>query len=469
MRKGLLNALVTMTAFAAPAAAHAQLGDPVPVRLGFTPTMIGNLVSDQDHRPAFVDDRAVVHQDSKGRWRRFGIAADNGVVLTPVERGGGLAIWGEGGTIRARHWHRDGRLDAPVTVLTGMALLEYFSRSGELLRQWRVASDGAGAVTIAGPAEPATAAGAISAAVRAPGSGFGPQQQVLPPDPAPRYPYTTDSLAFVGLSADDAAVTITWQRSVTEGLYGSGRALLAAGSPTFGPPVAAPPAERAPDEWRTRDSQVIRVAADVRAVCARSEDGCGAPQVFEWRGARAMMAFSTDGGTWFARRRADGRFANPRFAARAAGVPVWTAKPGRIEFWTLARGDHNGRNGGLFRFPFGVRAKRTPRVLLDDARGWEPEVLSIDAYCDHTCLLTAEVRELRDGGVSGPTRRAEGRRRAPFERDTLNFTGVSPDARRLRVIITARGTAGRSRTTVVLRHDPDRDRWVIASTSTRGR
>jgi hypothetical protein len=469
MRNGLLTTLVTMTALAGPAAAHAQLGDPVPVRLGFSPATIDPLIADEGHRPAFFDGSAVAHQDANGRWRRFGIVVDNGVALTPVEGGGGLVVWGERGTIRARRWHRDGRVDQPVTVLTGIADLQYFSRSGNYVKQWRLASDGAGTVAIAGPAAPERAAGAVYAAVRAPGSGFGPQQQVLPPDPAPPYPYNTDTLATVIPSLNAGAATVTWQRYGTVGLYGAGHVVRAAGASTFGPPSEASVTPRAADELLTSDLRVIKVAGDVAALCARFEAPCGAPRLFEWRGARAMIAVSTDSGTWLARQRSDGRFANPRFAARAAGEPVWTARPGRIEFWRLAGRDHSGRNGGLFRFPFGVRARRAPRVLLDDARGsWDPNALSIDAHCDNTCRLSADVRRLQDSGVTGPTRRAEGRRRGPFEPDTLTFDGVSANAQRLRVTITARGTGGRSRTTAVLRRDTERERWVIASTTTRG-
>jgi hypothetical protein len=464
MRKGMLVSAVTMTALAVPSAARAQFGDPVRVALDGV-VELREVIGDAGHPTAFLNATSVMHQDAKGRWHRFRFdGLTTGARLVPLEDGGGMLVWQNASSILVRRWHRDGTTEAPQTVLSGVADPGYASHEGSDYPQWDLSFDRRGAVVIVGVAPPGPSAGAIYAVSRGPDGSFGAPQVVRAPDPAPSFSYTTDSLPLIRVSplAPDGSVSVRWDWP--DGLRRATRTGLEGG---FDAPVPDSPSAVDASTVYTVDSRAIRLAADVVAACAHDHGSCGGEgaRLYAWAGAPSQLLLRVQADDSFsrfliARRGPDGRYRDPRPAP--AGMPIWSTKRGVIDWWQIVPGDYAGHGGGLYRVPFGMAPRRTPRVLVDGTGEAGDGRVSVQVRCDQPCRLQTTVRSLSG---SRSVRRTSAVAKAAFTGVSLT-SRVPAGATQLQVTVAARAHGRSAQTIAVLRRSAP-GQWLVTSTSTQ--
>jgi hypothetical protein len=463
MRKGLLIALAVVLTGVSPAAASTGFGDPVRVAAGSADANLYDVIADEAHLPAFVAGSAVVRQDSSGRWRRFTIAGAERRLLVPIEDGKTMVVWDEGSAIRTRVWDRTGDLGPVQTVLTGIGPTIHGPPGIGLFQQWQLVANRFGAVVIAGFVEPGPQAGAVVAAIRDPGSPFGPQLQVHPADASVAPP----NLSRIGESplTDEGTVTVWWAPTWSPQSRGAGMATRVAGSATFNAPLENTPYPGvAPGTLITSDSRTVTPAEDLATLCSRS-GGCVSPRLFEWRNAPARVAVLTGGGWWLATQRPDGRFGDPRRVIRN-GVLAASATPGIVDVWTAVPANPAGRGGGVFRTPFGVRPRRAPVTSISGAPASSPGTLSLPVGCEGPCRLSATLRQFGGSRLTHARETAACRTTEPLESCSLSFHRLRANTRKVQVKVTARGENGRTtRTTVVLRSRTGSRDWIVAAST----
>jgi hypothetical protein len=306
---------------------------------------------------------------ARHRWHRFTLAGEPwGVRFARLERGAGLVAWDEGTSIEVRRWERDGTLDAPQTVLTGID--PAFSGQNDVA-SWGFSSDLRGTVAIAAPASD----GSIYATVRDPGGSFSAPQRLRGSIGA-SYPDDQPPLT-VSPIAGDGTVTVAW----SGGLVPPGQATRLGRATAFG--AATPPVPRPAPDPRVLEvdgSRSVRLAADVRALCP-----CAA-YLFTWGGVRRLALRPNGHGWYVARPGAGGAFTRPRLATRDAfSFPVWSARPGVLDF-TREPEDH----GGVLSLVPTTRPKLRPKVYLSTSVSVK-NTLTIVAWCRATCRLTARI------------------------------------------------------------------------------
>ena len=137
--------------------------------------------------------------------------------------------------------------------------------------------------------------------------------------------------------AEDGSVVVSWgSHSNGPGVTNAIGACCAQRARDEFAPVSTPAAGADdPKVWTVLDDgRTVRLAADVVALCERARQGCRSPRLFTWSSGAQVLVFRRNfNRSYVAARGADGRFAKPRFAS-ASAVPVWTAKPGRVNFVT---------------------------------------------------------------------------------------------------------------------------------------
>lgn len=415
MRNGL-RFLIAAALLAAPAPAHAQLGDVSPIGFKAPDTpYIETSSSSATHPPALILRRTVHYADVRGGWHRFALAADaQEVRLARLEDGGGMAVWDDGDTLLTRTWTRDGVL-APARAVMSRGFMGF-----------EIAHDEAGTVVIA------TAGERMGVIVRSPGGAW-----TVPQDIGPAAEATPETFSAV---VADGAVSVSWEGR---------RAVRTGPAPAFEPaaPVPADPAVLVAD-----GSKRVRVSASVRKLCAK---GCEAVRLFTWPDGTARLLLNTAWEWFVAQPQADGTFAAPTLATHLGGHPLWTERPGVVAFTreTLP---------GLGLVPYGVAPRRGASVRLVSAFT-DGRRLYVNVFCSTTCRLSGLGSRVSTLPLGQPLGK---RALEPYE--VVQIVRPKPRGTRVRIPYTLRDARGRAiRRVLTLRRGTrqveDRREWVLAA------
>ncbi|WP_028063115.1 hypothetical protein [Solirubrobacter soli] len=259
------------------------------------------------------------------RWHTATLAGlrPNAVRFAQLENGAGLVAWDTTTAVYVRTWDRTGKIGAAHAVLSGVETVW----EGDIDHPgWDLSANTSGTVVITA----ATPTGAVLATVRTPGEEFSAAQQLLAS--GERMP----GLSISPIAADGTAV-VSWGPPSEGPDVQPGHATGAAQSNGATFSAIAPPAPPASDPrvWLADGSRTVRVGADVVKLCGTA---CRNPQLFTWSSGKQVLVFRRNfNKSYTAVRGAGGTFAKPRFASDSA-VPVWTAKPGVLQFVTARKG-----------------------------------------------------------------------------------------------------------------------------------
>ncbi|MDA0159203.1 hypothetical protein OM076_02910 [Solirubrobacter ginsenosidimutans] len=262
------------------------------------------------------------------RWRQVTLATrrPHAVRFARLEGGAGLVAWDAGDAVRVRTWDRTGKLGPQRTVLTGVNTVW----EGDTQHPgWDLASNRSGTVAIAAP----TLQGGVRVTVREPGEDFAAAQDL-------RASGDLQPAISITAIATDGTMVVTWRDQAPYQDVAPGDATGAAMRQQRGAFAAIDPpaAHEDPSVWVVEGSRAVHPADDVLALCQAAKQGCRDPQLFTWPGGRQVLVFRRNfDQSYTAVRGTDGSFGKPRFAS-VSRVPVWTSKPGRVNFIQARKG-----------------------------------------------------------------------------------------------------------------------------------
>lgn len=408
LRASLLALIALLLGIAPAASAAARRGTPEVVTSLRGASQLLGASSAAGHGDAYAVFRSVVGKniytvvfgDRNGHLHRFDLPTEPGsfpfaVRFAALDGGGGMALWDDSRTNRvlARSWRPDGSLGSVEVALQGVHVVHGGDSD---FAQWQLRTDGEGTVAVASPGAPPRAGGSIVAAVRDPGLGFSPSQELTPGGDGTSF----ERQLRLSPLASDGFVAVSWGSDSYADGPGARATRPGRGAP-FGPPEPAPfVSDRglsvAQPTSVTEDGQPVTVSARVAALCP-----CRSVRVFTWGTGERLLTFArfgtrtaASGDGYVVHPDTGGTFDRAELATASDGaLAVRRARPGEVAF---ARVDSGGElpgalpQGHLVVIPYGPAvplSRRAPRARFGDAARATARRVLVPVSCDRDCTV----------------------------------------------------------------------------------